>query len=425
MRWGRSVVVLFLAILGLVRGAVAEPAARAVARAQNALAFDLLRVLPGGNAFVSPLSISTLLSMVLEGARGVTADELRAALHLGEGVRTSDVARYGDELRHSSEATLQVANAVWVGKGEALVPAYAEAIRGEWSGQALEIDFGAPAAACDQINDWIAAHTGHMIARLIDRLDPSARLVLTNAIYMRALWTLPFDPAMTRAEAFHLAEGGVIQVPMMRQSGRYRVYPGDVVDGSPSAGRVLVLPYNGPLDLVIAMPPTADGLPELERHLTAERLEHWLERAEPCKLHVVIPRFKATARYELGEALQALGVHRLFGPQANLQGMLKAGGWVSRVVHQASVEVDERGTEASAATAAIVSRGIEPEFVADHPFLYLVVDRRSHAILFAGRMVRPDAKTAFSLTRPRPVRYILGRLLNSWARPGLETQDHT
>jgi len=223
-------------------------------------------------------------------------------------------------------------------------------------------------------------------------LTALTRLVLTNAIYFRARWASVFDERATREEDFTLLEGEKVRVPMMRQTGRfgYAEHPGL---------KVLELPYvRHELSMVILLPTAPDGLPELEQDLDAEHVDRWLGQVRSERVNVAMPRFTMTSRFRLDKVLQELGMSAAFRPvEADFTGIAhREDLHIQAVLHQAFVDVNEEGTEAAAATAVAVAATSAPmgrpkEFRADHPFLFLIRDRRSGCILFIGRLMDPRA----------------------------------
>jgi serpin B len=350
----------------------------------SAFALDLYRRLAAeekGNIFFSPFSIATAMAMTHAGARGATAAEIAA------------VMRFGDRVE-SPGAAYVVANALWAALKIELLPEYVAAMRERFGAEVERLDFERdPDAARATINGWIRDVTRGKVPELIDFLRPDTLVVLTNAIYLKAKWAEPFSPDATDPHGRFRASDGETKAAMMRQTGRFRFArrPGL---------RLLELPYEeGELSMLIALPDAVDGLPALERDLTIEALGEWEKSLRPARVAVTLPRFRSGMRLELRELLMEMGIRLAFDLDgaADFSGMSvneKLG--ISRVIHEARVDVDEEGTEAAAATAVIAIRAAgmirdaEPErFVADHPFLFLIRDHRTRSILFLGRLARP------------------------------------
>ncbi len=373
------------------RPAVADAPAKdvkLVVEGNNAFAVDLYHKLRAreGNLFLSPYSISTALAMTYAGARGETAAEMRKVLHFA----------LPDERLHAAFATLaydlrpegcelNIANRLWGGAGERFLDSFLELTEDYYGARLEQVDFaGATEAARKTINAWVEKQTRDKIKELLHRGDvDGAILVLTNAIYFKGDWASQFKEEATRDASFTLLDGATVQVPMMGQTADFRHARRDGLE-------VLELPYVGEeLSMFVLLPDTHDGLPQLEEALTAVEMSGWLSDLRKVEMAVFLPRFKTTCRFNLGDELVAMGMPLAFGG-ADFSGM--NGGkdlFISRVIHQAFVDMNEKGTEAAAATAVIMRKGLPPEFRADHPFLFLIRDNRSGSILFFGRAMNP------------------------------------
>jgi serpin B len=204
----------------------------------------------------------------------------------------------------------------------------------------------------------------------------------------------PFPDAGTRKDTFTLSTGRAIGgVPLMNQRDTFRYLDG-------GSFQALELPYEaGELSMIVFLPRRVDGLAEFEQTLTAARVTDWLTRMAPEEVVVTLPRFKVTAQFELKPALGQLGMSLAFSPgKADFSGIAQAVPlWLSAVIHKAYVEVNEKGTEAAAATAGVVSLAsakmprAPKVFRADHPFFFVIRESRSGSLLFAGRVVNPAA----------------------------------
>jgi serpin B len=217
-------------------------------------------------------------------------------------------------------------------------------------------------------------------------VDPATMLVLTHAVHFGAPWRNRFDAGRTRAVPFRVPGGGFQAVPMMHRTG---LFPYASLEGL----EILELPYEGDrLSMVVLLPSAPDGLTGLEASLTPDNLDRWLGRLEETQVRVALPRFRLRSRFDLGETLRDMGVTDAFDPdRADFSGM--SGNrdlFLSLVLHQAGIELDEEGTEADAGTVVVLRKGPGPvTFTADRPFLFLVLDRHDGGILFLGRLANP------------------------------------
>ena len=363
-------------------------------------ALDLYEMLAQeeGNLFFSPFSISTALAMTYAGARGQTRAQMREVLHFPSDDEElhACLAALGEELNKSGEVRLSIANRLW---GQANCPfrdAFLDLTRTYYGAELAQVDFEHNAeGARRQINIWVAGKTEHKIQDLLGSgvVDEQTRLVLTNAIYFKGEWAMPFRERATREEPFFVEPSTTVVVPMMRGTIDLRyVESADY--------QAVELPYNGgELAMLIVLPVERFGLREVERSASEQELEVLLNHLEPRHMQVCLPRFKLEDGFRLAGTLQAMGIVDAFSTsgQADFSGMADlAPGvlFISAVVHKAYVDVDESGTEAAAATAVAIALGLPdtrqaPVFRADHPFLFLIRDVRSGSIVFAGRVVNP------------------------------------
>ncbi|HYB41884.1 MAG TPA: serpin family protein [Candidatus Methylomirabilis sp.] len=408
-RWLAVVVagaVLLVGGIGMAAsGKPAGPDEAALVKGNDQFAADLYGVLRGrdGNVFFSPYSISNALAMTYAGARGSTATQMAAALRLPMGGDRLHRAFAGvnGEVNDSGAkggSELLVANALWTQAGLATVPTFQATVKTLYGAALTPLDFRrAPEASRGTINAWVEQQTRDHIKDLVPEgaITPDTRVVLTNAIYFKGTWKYAFPATATRSDAFTVSSGKTVRdVPLMRQR-RTLAY----LDGG--SFQALALPYGaGEQSMIVFLPRKAGGLPEFEKMLTAARLTDWLAQLSPCDVDVTLPRFKVTAEFQLRNALTALGMPLAFSPGgADFSGMATGEPLaLSAVIHKAYVDVNEKGTEAAAATATTVAttslRPAEPEpvqFRADHPFFFVIRDNGTGSLLFAGRLVEPRA----------------------------------
>jgi serpin B len=370
----------------------------AVAKGNNEFAFDLYARLrtEKGNVIFSPYSIETALAMTYAGARGKTADEMAKTLHFTLPQERLHPAFGGLIQRLQPEKDnpsyrLETANAVWPREGLPIVKAYQRLVRTHYGAEVTAVDYARdPKSARGTINRWVAERTNNKIKELLtdDEVNQKTLLVLTNAAYLKAGWLEPFPKDETKDEEFEVAPGKSVKVPMMHNThARCNFYMGDDF-------QVLELPYAGErLSLVILLPSKKGRLAELENGLKAAKVEQLLSKLRVHDGKVAMPRFKTEFRRNLVEDLTAMGMPLACSEAADFSGMSKSFA-ISWVVHQALISVDEEGTEAAAATGIgrILSRNPPFDFRADHPFLFLLRDKETGAILFMGRMAEFKAE---------------------------------
>jgi serpin B len=377
-----------------------SPEQQELVKGQQRFAVELYGKLreKAGNLFWSPFSVSTALAMTAAGAAGDTAAEMFQVLHL-PGPRVMPAAFEGvveslTDARYGRPYQLHVANALWGHKGYPWRREFLETTQKQFRAGLREVDFLQPEPTRQTINRWVAEQTAQRIPELFDQgtITTDMRLVLTNAVYFKGLWADQFDKKQTRDLEFRPAPGQKLQVPMMHRHGSYAFYQDPAL-------KLVELPYQGnDLSMVALLPKRDDGLAELEKSLSAERLTEWLGKARRVSLPVWLPRFKMTASFGLIPTLEALGMKAAFDPdRADFSGMTSAQRlFINRVEHKAFVEVTEEGTEAAAATGvgmALTAAPLDPPaFKADHPFLVLIRDKYTGCVLFLGRVANPADK---------------------------------
>jgi serpin B len=363
-----------------------------------------LRSAPGDMA-ISPASISTAFGIAYAGARGRTALEIASTLDypevadfhasFGSLLRTMDLRRTG--------RTLSVNNALWLQERSPVQPDYEALIKRNYGAGLQRVDYKAnPEDARKRINAWVESKTNGKIRNLLnsDNVTRRTRSVLVNTVYFKADWADPFDKSATRSEDFTLASGKRVKRDLMRQQGGYAI-------AEKPGLKVLAMPYRGgETEMVVVLPDAHDGLANLERSLNGTGLKRLLtelrDGGTQGRVDVTFPKFKIEKRFELDEALQRMGMVIPFSDDSDFSGAKVVKplspdeeDWnlkISDVIHRVFVEVEEKGTEAAAATAiaSIIVTGAGPVrppkvFKADHPFLFLIRDRRTDAILFIGR----------------------------------------
>ena len=394
--------------------------ASVAASAINSVGVDLLHRTGrmGANTLLSPYSIETALAMTYAGADGATHDEMARVLHLQPdamqvannftalqrllnetvqlSVRAADaVKKYGVT---NDAITLDVANRLFGQQGHDFRPAFLDLVKTKYNAPFEPLDFHTNAAgATKTINDWVTQQTNQRIVGLIPNgvLDDLTRLVLVNALYFKAPWAEPFSASATKSLPFHIGKTRE-QVPMMSVQKSFGY-------AKESGATIVSVPYSGgELQFLIILPDDTNGLAKTEAALTADELAKWANLpAREVKL--TLPKFRIEPpTMPLGEALQMMGMTNAFDVphgSANFDRMAPRKPndylYISRVFHKTFISVDEKGTEAAAATAvALATRSMQkpepvPEVNVDHPFIFAIQHRASGACLFLGHEVNP------------------------------------
>ena len=386
-------------------GATASDLARLTA-GNSAFSCDLYQALrrKPGNLFYSPHSISLALAMTYAGARSATATQMANTLHftlspdsLHPAFNSLDLelARRGEGAKGKDGKgfRLNIVNAIWGQNGYKFLPAFLDVLAENYGAGLRLLDFGqAPEESRLTINNWVSDQTEGKIKDLIPRgeIGPLTRLVLTNAIYFNAAWRLPFSKDRTADGPFYLLDGSKVTVPMMQQSEslRYAAGPGY---------QAVELPYDGQQLAMLILLPGAGQFTAFEGSLNAEQVEAIGRGLAPKQVALTMPRFKYESSFKLNETLRAMGMADAFTPKvADFSGMDGTHDlFIGAVLHKAFVAVDEAGTEAAAATAVVMklmSSPVSPvQVTVDRPFVFLIRDLETGAILFVGRVVNPGA----------------------------------
>jgi len=402
----RALALLLYLIGAAGAGHRAEAAALPAVESNAAFGCDLYQAVRerDGNLLFSPYSISVALAMARAGAAGETASQMDAVLHLpGEGAAQGhrDLAQrlepplIAEDEQAEAPAVpayeLKIANALWGQKDLSFRERFLGVLEGEFGAPLARVDFSKPGEAREQINAWVEAQTRGRISQILPEGEPSpdARLALVNAIYLKAPWENPFKAGRTAEAPFTTGESVEVTARFMHQTETLRYAGMENV-------QVLSLPYrDGALSMVVLLPRKSGGLEDLEPRLDPEQLATWLSALRPTQIHVALPRFEFESSFDLTGTLAEMGMRDAFDPaRADFSNMTELRVFISLVLHKTFVSVDEEGTEAAAATSALVSRAMAPsepavEFRADHPFLFLIQHRETGAILFLGRVTDP------------------------------------
>uniref|UniRef100_A0A0D6QZR2 Serpin domain-containing protein n=1 Tax=Araucaria cunninghamii TaxID=56994 RepID=A0A0D6QZR2_ARACU len=358
------------------------------------------------NAVFSPLGMSVALSLAAAGAKGPTLDQICTCLKLKEG---SQLHEFSSQLLNvvladgspNGGPNLSFVNGVWVDQSMTLKPTFKDIVKKQYGTEARSVDFVNKANEVrTEVNTWVAEETKDKIKELLPEgsVDGSARLVLANALYFNGTWKKQFDSSKTKEGTFNLLGGGNLQVPMMTTAKKQVIKRIDDC-------KILRLPYVQGKDMrsfsmYFILPDETNGLPDLEKKVDLTFLEHHLSEGPEVKVSSFqLPRFKITHSLEATAILKKLGLVLPFSNEANFTEMVDSPSAsslsISNVFHKSFVEVNEEGTEAAAATGAVIKlRGIlmeEPveDFIADHPFMFVIKEEQTGVILFVGHVLNP------------------------------------
>ncbi|MBT7065358.1 MAG: serpin family protein [Verrucomicrobia bacterium] len=379
------------------------------------------------------------LEAVKANAAQLKADKKWREYHAVQNKEREIAGKLNAESAKVDQYEIRVANALWGEKTYPFDPNYTETIKKHYdTGSVFPVDFKTNFEAVRlKINGWVEKQTNDRIKDLLPdgSLDALTRLVLVNAIYFKGDWSVPFKEENTKERDFTLASGNKQQTPIMyapkldvarygafNADGSHFETPARIGRGQDPKGHypksdgfaMVELPYKGDdLSMVVIAPNDPAGLSAVEENLTPEHLSQWIGKLQKRATHVYLPKFKMETDYKLGDAdepgtLQKMGMARAFKDPRNpktgaqFQGMTTSTDpmeqlYISKVFHKAFVEVNEKGTEAAAATAVVMSVArslprdvpFTPEFKADRPFVFLIREKSTGSVLFIGRMTQP------------------------------------
>uniref|UniRef100_A0A1A8GER8 Leukocyte elastase inhibitor n=1 Tax=Nothobranchius korthausae TaxID=1143690 RepID=A0A1A8GER8_9TELE len=355
------------------------------------------------NVFFSPLSISSALAMVMLGARGNTATQMSESLKtldLRDDVHSGFAHLLSELNKSDAPYALSVANRLFGEQSYQFVQDYLEETRKYYKAELQAMDFiHNTETARLNINSWVEKETQGKIKDILDQgaVNGLTKLVLVNAIYFKGNWNKQFNESATRDASFRINKNSSKQVKMMHQKSKF-----PLTYISEAACQVLEMPYKGKeLSMLIFLPNNIEdsttGLEKLESVLSYENFVEWTrpDMMDEVEVQVGLPRFKMEEKYDMKAVLMSMGMVDAFDTgKSDFSGMSPANDlFVSEVYHQAFVEVNEEGTEAAAATAAVMMLrcALRPAaFIADHPFLFFIRHNPSNSVLFAGRYCSPE-----------------------------------
>ena len=364
-----------------------------VVDSNNKFALDLYNELKSeeGNIFYSSYSIYSALGMTYEGAKGETANEMEDVFGYPDNLKPNFAAVY-NSINNREGYELRTGNALWVQEDYKLLDNYVYNVEKYYGGKASNLNFKSETEKSrETINNFIEEQTNNKIKDLIPEgaLNPMTRLVLTNAVYFKGDWKWEFDKSKTMEMDFRLEDGSFVEVPMMHME------PDEAEFNYADLGnlQVLELPYKSDeVSMLVLLPNrSVDDL-----NLTLENINKWKNQMEKESLDdIYLPKFEFDSKYMMKDTLSKMGMPTAFEPNnADFSGMSgQKDLFISSVIHQSYVKVDEKGTEAAAATGVVMeTTSFQPGkvFRADHPFVFMIQDKETGSILFMGRVSNPN-----------------------------------
>jgi len=350
-----------------------------------------------GNVFISPLSVSMALGMTLNGAAGSTKDAMEQTLGVTgmstEAINDSYKGLLGMLTGMDPAVQLQIANSVWYRQEATFEADFIERLKTYFAAAVKGANFNLPDQAAATINAWVNQNTHGKIRQIISAsdIDSTTAMFLINATYFKGNWAKRFSPYATNKADFYLADGTTTTVDMMHLNWDLEYFANDLF-------QAVDLPYgSGYFSMVVLLPKKDVPVGRIVSVLNADSLASWSDRFEQRGVDLALPKFRLEYKKELEHALSALGMGIAFSPQANFAGMVKKRKlFIDHVRHKASVEVNEEGTEAAAATSvqSNFTNLAYSSFIAmvvNRPFVFAIRDRHSGAVLFIGRVLNPTS----------------------------------
>lgn len=357
------------------------------------------------NICYSPFSISSAFAMVYAGAQGDTKQEIMQVMHYPTLVEETNKAwAWLNQFftfypsNSSEDLRVKIANSLWVQSNFPVLPSFRDTMSNYFGGAFRFVDFKLQTeTARATINAWVKQNTFGKITDILSpqSLDKSTRMVLISALYLKAKWQNQFDSHLTTQQPFFLKDGNLKTVLSMTQAADFPYF-------STSEASILDMPYtisrkDGPeFSMLIVLPHQKEGLFELEKRLTAEKMEDWISKLERTRVIVTIPKFKTLQSSNLNELFTKMGMQLPFTDQADFSGISNVKGLkIGDVLHKVYLSIDETGSEAAAATAirmnvtAVREQKSPIVFQADHPFLYIIYEKTTGMILFMGHLEDP------------------------------------
>ena len=358
--------------------------------------FKLAAKKPDSNIVVSPYSVSTALSMAYNGAGSKTKTEMQNVLDYtglsDEAVNQQNSSLYKSLMQVNPSSELTVANAMFANKNFEFVKAFMDSNQKYYGAKLETLDF-ADLSTVNKINNWVKDNTKSKIPSILDKVATDAVLYLVNAVYFKGVWLDEFKKDETQPVDFKLSNGSKKTVEMMNRSAKMSYFAGNNF-------QAVMLPYKDKrLQMCIFLPDKKSNITAFINSLTSESWSEWREQFRKEEGHLGLPRFKVEYKTELSEVLKAAGMPCAFEDNcADFKKMIEQNAMISRVLHKTYLEVNEKGTEAAAATAiemSVTSAPMNPkppfEMICDRPFVVAIRDEKTNAILFVGAIVDPPA----------------------------------
>ena len=362
----------------------------------NAFSFELYKQLnkENENLFFSPISIDLSMRMLYEGAESKTKSEFEKTLGISSASNNADEIKSKIDLmtQTNSSNRLNIANALWIDENFTVNDNYKGILSSKYNAELIPMNFSNPENSSNAINNWAAQKTNNLIQRIIDpsQIPNLSKLLLTNAIYFNGKWNNNFDKKLTEKAQFYSTQNNSFLIDFMRKAESLFYWENDAIQYVRKSFK------GGDKYICFLLPKKKNGISELDSLLSKLDLDDIRSSARIENVNLAIPKFKMDNEYALKEPLSQLGIKSAFTEHANFDGIAKEPLTIEEVLHKAHFEIDEEEVKAAATTLANIRiRGIPTEpkyidFIADHPFVFLIIDNTTNTILFIGKFVNQE-----------------------------------
>ena len=341
------------------------------------------------NIMISPLSVALALGMTYNGAEGTTEEAMRETLKLSgltdEQINASYKSIIDQLVKLDPKVILNIANSIWYKLGYPVEADFIKVNQDYYYADVNELDFGR-SDAVDIINGWIDTKTNGLITKMLDQIPGNVVMYLINAIYFKGIWQYEFKKKDTHDANFYPAPGETKKVSMMQMEQDLEYYRNETFSA-------VSLPYgDGEFSMVVMLPEEGKTTDDVVEGMDSENWKEWMEGFNTTKVNIQLPRFKYGFKKLLNQDLTDMGMGVAFTGDADFTGINPAGAlYISRVIHQTFIEVNEEGTEAAAATIVemreLSAMGVS--FVVNRPFIFVIKENSSDVLLFMGKVSDP------------------------------------
>ncbi|XP_060893726.1 serine protease inhibitor 2.1-like [Labrus mixtus] len=345
----------------------------------------------GKNIFFSPVSVSLALAALSVGAKGRTHEQLFNGLGYNNSLLTQANVNQAfkillDKANNTLSEDVSEGTAVFMDGRFKSEPEFLETLRQSYFADGFTVDFTKTKDSADTINKYVEDKTNGKIDKLVDNMDPNTVMYLISYIYYKGKWAMPFEPQLTREEEFTVDENTKVPVQMMNMEKLLDTYYDQKINTS-----VLHLPFNNSYSMLLMLP---DDMATLENAICPGHVTKWLKWMRDRLYDIYVPKFSIKSSYSLKDVLTEMGMSDMFGDLADLSGISEGQKLaVSEVVHQATLDVDEAGATAAAATGVgitLMSFRHVPVLRFNRPFMVVIIERSTENILFMGKINNPN-----------------------------------